>query len=279
MSASPSCRPASGLADDRVAVRRQRAGCPPTRHVVADAVRPRRAASLLRATVVPASARHRVLGRGRPLHQRVLRLLPVDRPRRGHDRVPRQTTSSRPAARTRGRRLRVCWWPWSGRSFVAQSSRVADYAWPDEVVASLGANGSDWLRLPTRAVGASLPLIGAGRRAQLALYPGTMLLFLAYLGLAGARRSQLRWLVAMLVLGTERGTLGIRTRPRRLRRRAVTRSFVTTWPASGACGARSAGRCSHRCASRCSRVQASMRCGGGAGGGGLRLPSCSRRSP
>ena len=49
-----------------------------------------------------------------------------------------------------------------GPFVVAQSSRVADYAWPDGVVASLGANGSDWLRLRARAVGASLPLIGAG---------------------------------------------------------------------------------------------------------------------
>ena len=45
-----------------------------------------------------------------------------------------------------------------------------------------------------------LPLVGTAHGAQLALYPGTILLVLAYFGLAGARRKQLRWIVAVIAV-------------------------------------------------------------------------------
>jgi hypothetical protein len=89
----------------------------------------------------------------------------------------------------------------AGPFVAAQSSHVADYQWPEATVASLGANASDWFRLQARALGSSFPFIGDTHGTQLALFPGAMLLLLAYFGLAGARRSQLRWIIAMLVLG------------------------------------------------------------------------------
>jgi hypothetical protein len=84
---------------------------------------------------------------------------------------------------------------------IAQSSRIGDYAWPEATVAALGARPRDWFRLPATALGSGLPGVGTADGTELALYPGTVLLVLAYLGLAGARRGQRRWIVAILTLG------------------------------------------------------------------------------
>ena len=88
----------------------------------------------------------------------------------------------------------------AGPFLAAQSSRIRGYAWPRDVVADLGANPRDWFRLHDSALGAHLPLIGTAHGAQLALYPGTTLLVLAYFGLAGARRKQLRWIIAVVAV-------------------------------------------------------------------------------
>jgi hypothetical protein len=84
---------------------------------------------------------------------------------------------------------------------IAQSSRIGDYAWPETTVAALGAAPKDWFRLPASALGTGFPGVGTAHGTELALYPGTVLLLLAYLGLAGARRGQRRWIVAILTLG------------------------------------------------------------------------------
>ena len=88
----------------------------------------------------------------------------------------------------------------AGPFLAAQSSRIRGYAWPRDVVADLGANPRDWFRLHDSALGAHLPLVGTAHGAQLALYPGTILLVLAYFGLAGARRKQLRWIIAVIAV-------------------------------------------------------------------------------
>jgi hypothetical protein len=84
---------------------------------------------------------------------------------------------------------------------IAQSSRIGDYAWPEATVAALGASPRDWFRLPASTLGSGLPGVGTAHGTELALYPGTVLLVLAYLGLAGARRGRQRWIVAILTLG------------------------------------------------------------------------------
>jgi hypothetical protein len=88
----------------------------------------------------------------------------------------------------------------AGPFLAAQSSRIRGYAWPRDVVADLGAYPRDWFRLHASALGSHLPLVGTAHGTQLALYPGTMLLVLAYFGLAGIRRNQLRWVVGLIAV-------------------------------------------------------------------------------
>jgi hypothetical protein len=51
--------------------------------------------------------------------------------------------------------------------------------------------------LKDSSLGSHLPLVGSAHGAELALYPGTVLLLLAYFGLAGVRRPQLRTVLAL----------------------------------------------------------------------------------
>ena len=71
----------------------------------------------------------------------------------------------------------------AGPFLAAQAARIRGYAWPRDVVADLGANPRDWFRLHDSALGSHLPLIGTAPGAQIALYPGTILLVLAYFGI------------------------------------------------------------------------------------------------
>src|SRR5262249_53016858 len=85
----------------------------------------------------------------------------------------------------------------AGPYLVEQGSRIANYRWPTATVASLGASARDWFRLKDSTLGSALPLVGPAAGAQLALYPGTVLLLLAYFGLAGLHRRRLRTVVAI----------------------------------------------------------------------------------
>ena len=88
----------------------------------------------------------------------------------------------------------------AGPFFVSQSSRITEFSWPVATVAGLGASAGDWFRLNASAWGSEVPLIGAAPGTALALYPGTVVLVLAYFGLAGTRRRHLRAVVALCVL-------------------------------------------------------------------------------
>ena len=77
---------------------------------------------------------------------------------------------------------------------------IRGYAWPRDVVADLGANPARLVPPARIRVGSHLPLVGTAPGAQIASYPGTILLVLVYFGLAGARRSQLRWIIGVVVL-------------------------------------------------------------------------------